>query len=143
MPQIQLPIFPAGTEEINRNVGVHCKDGKVVYVHGHLPVYQHKTSNLKQFRFFTSQMIDTGAVKTGEVAKAFGVTLATVTRYWKVYREEGPEGFFQQRQRAERLPLLVGDDADALAGKSVKARCMRLRNFDAAGWIVEIELDHA
>ena len=32
MPQIQLPIFPAGTEEINRNVGVHCKDGKVVYI---------------------------------------------------------------------------------------------------------------
>ena len=94
MPQIQLPIFPAGTEEINRNVGVHCKDGKVVYIHGHLPVYQHETSNLKQFRFFTSQLIDTGAVKTGEVAKAFGVPLATVKRFLKVYREEGPEGFF-------------------------------------------------
>ena len=107
MPQLQLPIFPAGTEEINRNVGVHCQDGKVVYVHGHLPVYQHKTSSLNEFRFFTSQMIDTGVVKTGEVAEAFGVpesnalsTLApTVKRYLKVYRDEGPEGFFQQRQR--------------------------------------------
>ena len=38
MPQLQLPIFPAGAEEINRNIGVQCKDGMVVYIHGHLPV---------------------------------------------------------------------------------------------------------
>lgn len=99
MPQLQLPIFPAGAEAINRDIGVQCQDGSVVYIHGHLPLYQHKATSLKEFRFYTSALIDTGAAKTAEVAKAFGVPLATVKRYLKVYREQGAEGFFQQRQR--------------------------------------------
>lgn len=109
MPQLQLPIFPAGTEEINSNVGVHCQDGKVVYVHGHLPVYQHKTSNLNEFRFYTSQLIDTGAVKTGEVAETFGIPESTVKRYLKVFRDEGPEGFFQQRPRHKSETKLTAE----------------------------------
>ena len=95
MPQLQLPIFPAGAEAINRNGGVQCQDGSVVYIHGHLPLYQDKATNLKEFRFYTSALIDTGAAKTAEVAKAFGVPLATVKRCLKVYREQGAEGFFQ------------------------------------------------
>ena len=99
MPQLQLPIFPAGAEQINRNIAVQCKDGMVVYVHGHLPVYQHAEGNLKTFRYNTSQLIDSGAAKAGEIAKAFGVPLATVKRYVKVYREEKEDGFFTTRSR--------------------------------------------
>ena len=99
MPQLQLPIFPAGAEEINRNIAVQCKDGMVVFIHGHLPVFQHKSGNLKAFRYYTSQLIDSGAAKAGEIAKAFGVPLATVKRYVKVFREQGEEGFFQPRPR--------------------------------------------
>lgn len=109
MPQRQLPIFPAGAEEINRNVGVQCRDGSVVYIHGHLPLYQHKATNLKEFRFYTSALIDTGAAKTAEVAKAFGVPLATVKRYLKVYREQGAEGFFQQRRRQRSETKLTAE----------------------------------
>jgi hypothetical protein len=32
---LQLPIFPAGTKEINRDLGVRCAEGKVVYLDGH------------------------------------------------------------------------------------------------------------
>jgi len=46
MPQLQLPIFPAGAREINSNIAVQCKDGKVVYFHGHLPVFQHEESSV-------------------------------------------------------------------------------------------------
>jgi len=109
MPQLQLPIFPAGAEEINRNIGVQCKDGMVVYIHGHLPVYQHKAESLKTFRYYTSQLIDTGAAKAGEIAKAFGVPLATVKRYVKVYREQGEEGFFQPRQRQRSETKLTSE----------------------------------
>ena len=45
MPQLQLPIFPAGATEINSNIAVQCKDGKVVYFHGHLPVFQPKSGS--------------------------------------------------------------------------------------------------
>ena len=49
MPQLQLPIVPAGAKEINQNSGVQREEGKVVYVyvHGHLPVFQHDASDLK------------------------------------------------------------------------------------------------
>ena len=56
MPQLQLPIFPAGAKEINRNVAVQCRDGRVAYFHGQLPVFQHDEKSVKSFRFFTSQM---------------------------------------------------------------------------------------
>ena len=42
LPRLRLPIFPGGTEEINRNLGVQCGGGKVVYLHGHMPLFQHE-----------------------------------------------------------------------------------------------------
>ena len=109
MPQLQLPIFPAGAEQINRNIAVQCADGMVVYVHGHLPVYQHEEGNLKTFRYYTSQLIDSGAAKAGEIAKAFGVPLATVKRYVKVYREQKEDGFFATRPRERSETKLTGE----------------------------------
>ena len=99
MPQLQLPVFPAGAKEINRDIAVQYQDSKVVYVHGHLPVFQHDADNLKSFRFFTSQMIANGTARASEIAATFGVPLATVKRYVGVYRQQGPEGFFQTRAR--------------------------------------------
>ena len=109
MPQLQLPIFPAGAKEINRNMAVQCKDGRVAYFHGQLPVFQHDEKSVKSFRFFTSQMIDAGTVKTREIAEAFGVPLATVKRYVKLYREQGAEGFFELRQRQRSETQLNGE----------------------------------
>ena len=132
MPQLQLPIFPAGAEAINRNIAVQCKDGMVVYVHGHLPAYQHDSENLRTFRYYTSHLIDIGAAKTAEIAKTFGVPLATVKRYLKVYREEKEEGFFapQPRQRSEtKLTDEIKRQAEELleAGENVAEVGRRLK----------------
>ena len=80
MPQLQLPMFPAGATAINKNVAVQSKDGKVVYFHGHLPVFQHEENSLKSFRYFTSHMIDAGTIRAADVARTFGVPLATVIK---------------------------------------------------------------
>ena len=45
MPQMQLPIFPAGVTEINSRVAVEAKDGQVCYVYGRLPVFQHEETD--------------------------------------------------------------------------------------------------
>ena len=124
MPQLQLPIFPAGTKEINQDVGVQCEQGKVVYVHGHLPVFQHEEKDLNSFRFFTSQMVVNGAVRAREVVEAFAVPMGTVKRYVGVFRKDGTAGFFQnkQRRRSEtRLTPEVKEKAQAIwnAGSSV------------------------
>lgn len=124
MPQLQLPIFPDGTQEINRDVGVQCAEGKVVYLHGHLPVFQHEASDLRSFRLFTSQMVAQGVARAREVVEAFGVPLGTVKRYVGLYRRQGPAGFYQrkERQRSEtKLTAEVKQQAQALlsAGCSV------------------------
>ena len=64
MPQLQLPIFPAGVTEINRQIAVQKEAGRVCYIHGHMPVFQHEEQDVRSFRMFTSQMIVSGTGKT-------------------------------------------------------------------------------
>lgn len=109
MPQLQLPIFPAGTKEINQDVGVHCEKGKVVYVHGHLPVFQHEEKDLKSFRLFTSQMVVTGAIRAREVVEAFAVPMGTVKRYVGVFRKDGAAGFYEDKKRKRSETKLTGE----------------------------------
>src|SRR5437016_11304924 len=99
MPQMQLPIFPAGVTEINSRVAVEAKEGQVCYVYGHLPVFQHEETDVRSFRMFTSQMIVTGSVKPKEIVETFGVPMVTVKRYMKVYREQGAKGFYESKPR--------------------------------------------
>src|SRR5271157_5831150 len=82
MPQLQLPLFPAGVSPINK----------------HMPVFQHGEEDLASFRLFTSQLIDQGTIRHGDVVRTFGVPLATVKRYVKLYREQGSKGFFVPRK---------------------------------------------
>jgi predicted transcriptional regulator len=123
MPQLQLPIFPLGLTAINEDFAVQRDEGRVVYFHGMLPVFQHEEKDLKSFRMFTSQLIANGTVRQRDIAQAFGVPLATVKRYMKVHRERGAAGFFQtpRRRSASVLTGEVRERAQALLdeGKSV------------------------
>ena len=109
MPQLQLPVFPAGATEINSEVAVQKQDGTVFYLYGHLPVFQHAEQDLKSFRMFTSQLIATGTVKQKDIVRTFGVPLITVKRSVKLYRERGAEGFFQPKVRKRSGRVLKGD----------------------------------
>jgi len=108
MPQMQLPIFPAGLKAINQNIGFQCESGRVVYFYGHLPVFEHDADDVQSFRLFTSQLIERGTVKQGEIVQSFGVPLITVKRYTKVLREKGSKGFFAPR-RTRSAPVLTED----------------------------------
>jgi transposase len=123
MPQLQLPIFPDGLTSITEDLAFQQEDGKVVYFHGLLPVFQHEEKDLKSFRMFTSQLIANGTVRQRDIVRAFGVPLATVKRYMKRHREHGSEGFFRQPRRrgATVLRPEVRQRAQALLdeGKSV------------------------
>ncbi len=95
MPQLQLPIFPAGATEINSRIAVQKEASTVWYLHGHLPVFQHEAEEVRIFRMFTSQMIAGGTVKPKEIVTTFGVPMITVKRYVKLNREQGPKGFYE------------------------------------------------
>lgn len=109
MPQLQLPIFPAGVTEINARIAVQQEAGMVWYIHGHLPVFQHAVEDVQGFRMFTSQLIVQGTVKPKEIVQTFGVPPITVKRYVKVYREQGAKGFYQARQRHSSASVLKGE----------------------------------
>ena len=109
MPQMQLPIFPAGVTEINSRVAVEARDGQVCYVYGHLPVFQHEETDVRSFRMFTSQMVVTGSVKPREIVETFGVPMVTVKRYMKVYRQHGTKGFYETKTRHSSASTLKGE----------------------------------
>jgi hypothetical protein len=123
MPQLQLPLFADGLISINEDLAFQREDGRVIYFHGLMPVFQHGEKDLKSFRMFTSQLIANGTARQRDIVQAFGVPLATVKRYMKVYREGGTAGFFQtpRRRSAGVLTPEVKQHAQALLdeGKSV------------------------
>ena len=109
MPQLQLPIFPVGVTEINSRVAVEAKDGRVCYIYGHLPVFQHEEKDVWSFRMFTSQMIVNGTVKPKEIVQTFRVPMGTVKRYMKVYRDQGAKGFYEPKPRHSSASVLKGE----------------------------------
>ena len=122
MPQIHLPFFPDGATEINSHLAFEARDGKISYFYGNHPVFIHDQEDLQTFRMITSQFIVNGSARVCEIIRTFGVPSATVKRYVKLYRAEGPAGFF--KPRAVRGPTVLTDailkDAQALLdeGKS-------------------------
>lgn len=105
MPQVQLPIFPAGSVEINRDLACRTEGDQVIYYNGHLPVFTHAKNDLASFRLFTSQLIVQGSATQGHVAKAFGVPLVAIKRSTKLYRQRGAAGFFVAKARREGSQL--------------------------------------
>jgi transposase len=77
----------------------------VVYVNGHLPVFQHEENDLASFRLFTRQLIVNGTAGQAEIARAFHVPLGTVKRYVRRYREGGAKRFFSAPKRRSAAVL--------------------------------------
>src|SRR5258708_12739291 len=105
MPQLQLPIFPQGLTSITEDLAFQREDGKVVYFHGMMAVFQHDEKDLKSFRLFTSQLIANGTVRQRDIVRAFGAPLATVKRYMQLYRAQASPGFFRPPPPPSPTPL--------------------------------------
>ena len=97
MPQLQLPIFPAGSTHITQDLAFECRDGRVTYFHGQLPVFVHAADDVRTFRMITSQLVVNGNATQADIARAFGVTAISVKRAVKTYRRQGPGGFYAPR----------------------------------------------
>jgi hypothetical protein len=105
MPQVQLPVFPNGSVEINQELACRCENERVVYYNGQLPVFAHAKDDLASFRLFTSQLIVHASATQGDIQRVFGVPLTTIKRSTKLYRERGPSGFFSPKPRREGTKL--------------------------------------
>lgn len=115
MPQLQLPIFPEGSENLSPEVAVVSKDGKVVYFNGQIPFFTHDTTDLASFRLITSQLMNNGQVTQSMIARTFSVPLRSVKRHLNRFRDDGAKAFFTppvkregQKLSAERLKQVQG-----------------------------------
>lgn len=97
MPQLQLPIFPAGVTEITPSLAFEKRDGRVWYFNGVMPVFSHDEKDIRTFRMITSQFCVNGNCTQSQIVKAFGVPLSTVKRYCGLYQKKGVEGFYAPR----------------------------------------------
>lgn len=98
MIQMQLPFFPEGVTNINSVLAFQKKDGQVVYMNGHMPIFIHDEKDIRAFRMITAQFCDQGTVKQAEIAKAFGIPKIAIKRAVKLFRKKGPKGFFEPRK---------------------------------------------
>lgn len=97
MAQLQLPVFPEGVTHLSSDLGVSCRDGRVSYFYGTLPVFTHDAKDVKSFRMFTSQLYLDGKVKQSTLVKVFGVSAISIKRAVKLYEKAGAGGFWRPR----------------------------------------------
>ena len=95
MPQMHLPLFPDGVEHITADLAFEKKDGQVTYFNGHMPVFIHAEEDTATFRMITAQFCINGNAKQADISRAFGITLISVKRAVKRYRQRGPAGFYE------------------------------------------------
>ncbi|MEN8803370.1 MAG: helix-turn-helix domain-containing protein [Thiogranum sp.] len=99
MPQMHLPFYPEGVKHITSELAFEKKDGQVTYFNGHMPVFVHAEDDIRTFRMITAQFCVNGNAKQADIARAFGVTLISIKRAVKRYREQGVEGFYAEPKR--------------------------------------------
>src|ERR1700688_4895425 len=105
MPQLHLPMFPAGVTPISDELAFERRDGKIAYFNGQIAVFVHAEDDVATFRMITSQFCAHGHAKQCDIIRAFGVTSISVKRAVKLYRERGAKGFYAPR--ASRWPAVL------------------------------------
>ncbi|MCP4208131.1 MAG: helix-turn-helix domain-containing protein [Shimia sp.] len=99
MPQMHLPLFPDGVEHITPELAFEKKAGQITYFNGHMPVFIHDEQDIATFRMITAQFCINGNATQADISRAFGVTLISVKRAVKRYREKGVSGFYEEAKR--------------------------------------------
>lgn len=122
MPQLQLPIFPHGTTEINLHLAFMREGETVTYFYGHLPIFSHAVDDIRTFRMIISQIYVSGTATQSELSRVFGVTGISIKRGVKTYREKGVAGFYGDRKRrgSAVLTASVLEKAQSLLDEGVE-----------------------
>ena len=92
-----LPFFPTGVTHITPELAVKKEDGWVTYFNAFMPVFRHEEKDIRSFKMITSQFYVMGVTKQADIVRAFGVKPLLVKRSVKLFREKGPQGFFEAK----------------------------------------------
>lgn len=109
MQQRLVPLIPHGATSINGQVSVDNRNDEWFYFLGGIPIYSHRADNKQLFRLHTSQLINSGACRSIDIIRTFGVSKSNVMRSLKQLREEGAESFFEPRVRRTGGAVLTAE----------------------------------
>ena len=93
-PQIHVP---EGVTHITSMLAFARREGRVTYFNGNMPVFVHEEADLASFRMITAQFVASRHATQVQIARAFGVAKISVKRAVKLYRKQGPKGFYAPR----------------------------------------------
>ncbi len=95
---MQFPFFPEGVTHITQFLAFSKQDGRVTYFNGAMPVFSHDTEDIDTFRMITAQFCESGNARQVDIIRAFGISKISIKRAVKLYRKEGPKGFYATRK---------------------------------------------
>lgn len=98
MPQMQFPFFPEGVTHITPLLAFSKQDGRVTYFNADMPVFFHDAEDIDSFRMITAQFCVSGSARQVDIIHAFGISKISIKRAVKLYRKEGPKGFYARRK---------------------------------------------
>ncbi len=98
MPQMQFPFFPEGVTHITPLLAFSKQDGRVTYFNADMPVFSHDEEDIDTFHMITAQFCVNGNARQVDIIRAFGISKISIKRAVKLYREEGPKGFYAKRK---------------------------------------------
>lgn len=105
MLQTKFPLFPTDVTPITADLAFKNENGTIIYFNFSMPVFTHPENDRNTFRMITSQFCVNGSATQSEIAKAFGVSLISVKRSVKLYREKGVKGFYMPRNTRSAVVL--------------------------------------
>ncbi len=108
MPQMLLPFFPVGVTHITPELAFKNENRTITYFNATMPVFHHSKDDFQSFKMIISQFYVMGVAKQADLIKAFGVNPLLVKRAVKLFREQGAQGFFQERKHRGAAVLTVG-----------------------------------
>jgi|SRR3954451_23082867 transposase len=92
--QLKLPLFPRETKLFNASFGVFSHDGTVFYLHCGQPVGMHLEADHNSFRHKIATFIELGLCTQSQAAHTLHVSIDSIRRSCKQYRENGETTFF-------------------------------------------------
>lgn len=120
--QLKLPLFPKEATMISSCLGVYEKDGLVQYIVNGLPVYAHGKEDFQEFRYITSNFIDQKLCRKVDVQSCFHVSIDSVARAYRKYKQEGTAAFFGKSARKGSAHKIVGDKRARIQSKLDKGQ---------------------
>lgn len=79
-----------------------------------MPIYSHEENELNKFRYTTSNFIERGLCKGTDIQRIFHVSIDSIRRWKKKFKEQGEAVFFNEDKRRGQSHKLLPDVLDRI-----------------------------